>query len=55
MTALLKSGDTYTRKGYAVVVRGLSPNNTRRPHSKNDGYGTLCLYPPYETTTEFLA
>ena len=25
------------------------------PHSKNDGYGTLCLYPPYETTTEFLA
>ena len=31
-----QSGDTYTRKGYAVVVRGLSPNNTRRPHSKGE-------------------
>ena len=36
MSALVgHSGDVSTRKGYAVVVRGLSPNNKRRPHSKN--------------------
>ncbi len=28
-----QSGDTYTRN--AVAVRGLSPDNTRRPHSKS--------------------
>ena len=31
-----QSGDVSTRKGHAVVVRGLSPDNTRRPHSKGE-------------------
>jgi len=34
VSALGESGDTSARKGYAAVVRDLSPDNTRRPHSK---------------------